>query len=246
MATDNDPTEYRYISERLTRELVQQDEAARPRKRWSAGVSLHGLELRRTEAPVKFKNRFDLAVRTTAAVQNLTGTLAAPADFIHETIGLSFMKVQVHLGFEGTGYQLVAGYFSDLELPNIGRVFVALFGSITNVRGWRRTDVLQADVSPSDADGLYEILASTLEPKDAPIIGSYLMDERELTAEDRFNSAHAIAFRHNEPLRYSGEFEFLAVNHGLTHNISLGHRHYDVAVLGAPIWVRTPPPVPLV
>jgi len=84
------------------------------------------------------------------------------------------MKVQVHLGFEGTGHQIVAGYFSDLNLREFGRVFIALFGSITNVRGWRATDDLRADVSPSDAAGLYEILASTLEPcwvqiRDAPI-----------------------------------------------------------------------------
>jgi hypothetical protein len=246
MATDNDPVDYRYISARLTRELVQQHEAARPRKRWTGGMNVHGIELRRNEEPINFENRFELAARTTAAVKNLTGTLASPADFVHETMELSFMKVKVHIGFKGTGHQLVAGYFSDLDLPGLGRVFIALFGSITNVRGWRVADDLQADVSPSDAAGLYEILASTLEANDAPIIKRYLKDERQLSAEDRFNSAHGIAFRHNEPLTYSGEFEFLAVNHGLTHDISLDHQHYDVAVLGAPIWIKTPPPVPFV
>ena len=124
-------------------------------------------------------------------------------------------------------------------------MFIALFGLITNVRGWRATDDLQDDVSPSDAAGLYEILASAREPEDAPMIKRYIEDDHELSPEDRFNSAYAIAFRHNEPLRYSAELEFLAVNHELIFDTSLDHRHYDVAILGAPIWVRTPHPIPL-
>jgi hypothetical protein len=242
MATDNDPVDYKYISERLTREIVQQHEAARPRKRVSASVNLRAVELRRNEVAVNFESRFDLAKRATAAVKNLTGTLSAPGPYIHETIGLDFMKVQVHLGFESTGHQLVAGYFSDLNLREFGRVFIALFGSITNVRGWRASDDLRADVSPSDAAGLYEILASTLEPIDAPIIKRYIKDSRRLSPDDRFDAAHGIAFRHNQPLTYSDELEFLAVNHELAFDVSLDHQHYDVVMLGAPIWIRTAQP----
>jgi hypothetical protein len=245
MATDNDSADYVYISQRLTRETVQQHEAARPLKRTSAGLNLRVLELRRQEVPVDFDNRFDLANRATAAVKSLTGTLSAPGPYIRETTGLHFMKLQVCIGFENTGRQLIAGYFSDLTLRDGSRAFIALFGSITNVRGWRATDKLEADVYPSDAAGLYEILDSAREPQDAPIIKRYIKDGRGLDATGRFDAAHAIAFRHNEPLRYSGELEFLAVNHDLLFDITLNSQHYDVALLGAPIWIRSPQSNPL-
>ena len=245
MATDNDPADYVYISQRLTRETVQQHEAARPLKRTSAGFNLRVVELRREEVPVDFESRFDLANRATTAVKGLTGMLSAPGPYIRETIGLDFMKVQVFIGFENTGRQLIAGYFSDLTLSDGSRVFIALFGSITNVRGWRATDILEADVYPSDAAGLYEILDSAREPQDAPIIKRYIKDGRGLDAIGRFNAAHAIAFRDNQPLRYSGEFEFLAVSHHLVSDVTLNGQHYDVALLGAPIWIRSPQPIPL-
>ncbi len=246
MATDNDPVDYVYISERLTREIVQQHEAARPRKRWSAGFNLHWIELRKNHVPVDFENRFELADRASTSVANLTGALSAPGPFIRETTDLSFMKVQVHLGFKGTGHQFVAGYFADLILDDLGRVFIALFGSITNVRGWRKTDELQADVSPSDVAGLYELLSSSLEAVDAPVVKRRIRDDRELTLDDRFESAHGIAFRHSEPLRNRRELEFLAVSHELVFDISLHQQHYDVALLGSPVWIRTPQPKPWV
>jgi hypothetical protein len=245
MATDNDPVDYEYISWRLTRETVQQHEAARPLRRTSAGLNLRVVELRRQEVPVDFDSRFDLANRATTAVKGLTGTLSAPGPYIRDTIGLHFMKVQVYIGFENTGQQMIAGYFSDLSLPDNSRVFIALFGSITNVRGWRATDKLEADVHPSDAAGLYEILDSTMESQDAPIIERYIKDGHGLDVIARLDAAHSIAFRHNQPLRYSGEFEFLAVSHDLVFDVTLNGQHYDVALLGAPIWIRSPKPIPL-
>jgi len=245
MATDNDPVDYAYISWRLARETVEQHEAARPLKRTSAGLNLRVLEFQRQEVPVDFNNRFDLANRATTAVKSLTGTLLSPGPYIRETIGLDFMKVQVYIGFKNTGRQVIAGFFSDCALSDNSRVFIALFGSITNVRGWRATDDLEADVFPSDAAGLYEILDSTMEPQDAPIIKHYIKDGRGLDAIGRFNAAHAIAFRHDQPLRYSGDFEFLAVRHDLVFDATLNGQHYDVALLGAPIWIRSPQPIPL-
>lgn len=52
MATNNHPVDYKYISQRLTRETVQQYEAARPRKRLPVSINLRVVEFQRQERSI--------------------------------------------------------------------------------------------------------------------------------------------------------------------------------------------------
>jgi hypothetical protein len=228
----------------MTKDLVQQHEAARPQKRTTFGLNLKWLTASRTEVAPDFKNRYDLARRATTAVSQLTGTVANPGDYVQDTLELEFTRVSVHIGFE-TPNQSVSGIFADEVVEDVGRVFVGLFGSVTNLRGWKRREKYRTNRHPSDAAGLYEILDASLEPLDSLVRRDRLLDDRELDEWACFDAAYGIVYRHEKTLRPNGRFEFLAAVHLFTTDITLDKDRYDVALLGAPLWVRTPPPRPL-
>jgi hypothetical protein len=244
VSTDRSPITYEYISHRLTTESVQQDEASKPRTKTSISLSLKFLTIGREATPPDFSNRYDLAARATEAVVGLTGSLAAPGDYIRDCLSLQFCRPAIHIGFEPPN-QVVSGLFADEDVPGLGRVFVALFGSVTNLKGWRRKEAYDSDRHPSDAAGLYEILQASLEPLDSTVDPEELVYEQELSEWDSIDAAYGIVYRHEKILRPKGRFEFLAVNHVYATDITLGKDHYEVALLGAPVWVRTPPPQPV-
>lgn len=244
MTTDNDPVDYVYVSNRLTRNVVQQHEAAR--KDWRAVFNLKGgpLSLGVRALSPDYRNRYDLAHRATAAVSQNTGDLASPGTYIRATLQMQLCKVVVLIGFDDPNAE-VAGVFADQSVPGIGRVFVALFGSISNLVGWRRSPRLDTERHPSDAAGLYEILNATREPNDPVVDTNHLTDDRLLDTADCFDAAHGIAFRHNEPLLPVRPLEFLAVNLHFETGLQLDGNTYDAALLGAPLWVATPRPAPM-
>jgi hypothetical protein len=105
--------------------------------------------------------------------------VASPGDYVQDTLDQEFTRVSVHIGFERTN-QLVSGIFADEAVEDVGRVFVGLFVSVTNLRGWKPKEKYRSDRHPSDAAGLYEILDASLEPLDSPVRQDYLLDDREL------------------------------------------------------------------
>jgi len=234
---------YEYISKRLTGEIVQQYEADQSSKQTSLSWGFKWLSLTRSKRQPDFRNPHDMAKRATDAVSEWTGTLDAPGPYIAGCLRFQFARVMVHLGFEESN-QLVAGLFADEELPEIGRAFVALFGSVTNLRGWKRKDAFQGDLHPSDAAGLYEILDASLEPTDSKVDGNYLADDRDFGGWDRFRTARSFVKRSDTILKPSEPYDFLAENHLIATDVDLFDDHYDVAMLGTPIWVRTVAPVP--
>jgi hypothetical protein len=140
----------------------------------------------------------------------------------------------------------VAGFFADEDVAGVGRVFVVLLGSITNVTGWRGGDRLQIDRFPSDAAGMYEILMATLEPGEATVDPNYLeWDQEARDAILSFEAAHRLAYRDDTSLKHPRVFQFLAVSHHYEVDVDINHIHYDAALLGAPVWAASPPPEPI-
>ncbi|MFZ2056049.1 MAG: hypothetical protein WAV54_01385 [Acidimicrobiales bacterium] len=145
MTTDNDTVHYKYISSRLTREIVEQHEAARPRWRRTASFRVGFASLGLEGLAPDYRNRYDLARRATNAVKDNTGNFNSPGSYLRATMNMELSKVGVHIGFVGTARQEVAGFFADEEVEDVGRVFVFLMGSVTNLTGWRAADKLQID-----------------------------------------------------------------------------------------------------
>ena len=246
MTTDNQAVDYRYISRRLTRDIVQQHEAGRRRPLGLVGITLGPFAFRwRTLSP-DYHNQYKVALRATDAVSDNTGSLGAPGAYLRATMQMELDKVAVHIGFEDTASQEVAGYFADQDVPVAGRVFVALLGSIHNLVGWRAADRLLTDRCPSDVDGMYEVLAASLEPQDNTIETEFLERERD-EPDERWSieAAHRLAFRDGSRLKNLRSLEFLARVHVCVQDVEVCGDRYQWAVLGAPIWVATPAPAPV-
>ena len=122
------PVHYDYISRRLTREIVQQHEAARPE------VTL--LALLAPWLPVtgipKRQPRLPQSVRPgqrarTVAVKDNTGTIDSPGAYVTATMNMRRCKVVFHLGFENSVGEEVAAFFADETVPDVGRVSLLFF-----------------------------------------------------------------------------------------------------------------------
>ena len=245
VTTDNNPVHYDYISRRLTREIVQQHEAARPKSRFWASLRLPFLSLGFQGVSPDFRNRYDLAMRATVAVKDNTGTIDSPGAYVAATMKMKRCKVVFHLGFETSGAQEVAAFFADETAPDIGRVFVVLLGSVTNFTGWRAAKKLETDSCPSDAAGMYQILNATLEPRDSKVDAEYLAMDLGDEPLSVLDAAYRLVYRDESALKCQDTYAFLAIKHRCDFDVSIFEYHYDVALLGAPVWVTSPPPRPL-
>jgi len=82
VTTDNDTVHYKYISSRLTREIVEQHEAARPRWRRTASFRVGFASLGLEGLAPDYRNRYDLARRATNAVKDNTGNFNSPGPYL--------------------------------------------------------------------------------------------------------------------------------------------------------------------
>ena len=269
LPTDNWPVQFRYISRRLVREKVQQHEAARGGLIGDidVGVELPGIGTIGTHLePPDYDNPLDLARRTTAAVREMTGTIERPAEYVRTTLTFLTKTCNVGLGWDDEtrdGWP-IAGLFADEDVAGL-RVFVALFGSVSNLHAWREHGTPVGHYTPSDAAGLYLILNAVLEEEDPGISTAAIFQYHEqiqsspverLGAARLMRVASGRAFL-EEPL------EVLAQVFVCERGINIRRPHddsiltppeytsrpaemdgdlYDLAIIGAPIWVATPEP----
>jgi hypothetical protein len=152
--TDRAPFEYRYLSKRLLIGLMQHEEAALPRRKLSLDLNLRGIGLRGQRKPPNFKNFRDLAMRSTELVRDNTGTLDVPSYYIHDQLDLCHGVFSPQMGWHGH----VACYQGEAIDSDGARVFLALFGSASNVEGRRQRDEDTSEYYPSDMTGLYAFL----------------------------------------------------------------------------------------
>ena len=181
----------------------QQDEAARPRSRrtWSAAFRGVGITGQRREP--EYTNLLDLAMRSLDLVSDFTGTIATPDCYVHDEIELRFGVFPPHQGWTGE----VACYRGELVTADGDRVFVALFGTASNIVGRRSADDAEGE-SPSDVYGLYGLLNAAREEGDPSVDDDYLWDD--YTVADQLRADIAIQHATVGAQRDRGRLEFLA------------------------------------
>jgi hypothetical protein len=263
--TDNWQVQFRYISRRLVIEKVQQHEANAGELGLKISADVGPLTLDTEQAAPDYSNPFELAKRATAAVQGLTGSIDGPKTYLRTT--LTFLPKTCHIGLGWDDEQRqgwpIAGFFADEDVPGIGRVFVALFGSVQNSHGWREHGAPVGHYTPSDAAGLYVILDAVLEDEDPGISMDPVSQYHErvqsspterLAAARLMRVASGRAFL-EEPLETLAQVfvcepsvnirrphadPVLTPQEYLSRDPVMGGDPYDLAIIGAPLWVATP------
>lgn len=173
MPTDNWPVDFRYVSKRLVTEIVQQHEAAQSKRRFTLALTLRLFSLSFSKLDPDYNNTFDLCRRAAEAVKGNAGTLQYPGLYIRDTLELSTGYMTVLLGWKDQSHVEIAAMSTVCRIPELGSVFVALFGSASNYTG-RRVKKHAAREIPSDVDGLYGLLQATREANDPVIADAYL------------------------------------------------------------------------
>lgn len=238
MGVDRWPVDFRYISSRLVRQIVQQDEATRPTWRLRTISLLQGILGFQRDPPDR-DNEFALCRRATEAVRDLTGTiLEYGSPYIRAQVDLTMGFMTVHMGWQSASNVEIAVMKAEVNDPDAGKVLVALFGSASNYRGTKPFSDGLAEI-PSDVDGLYGILERTRELED-PQIEHYELD-RDLghTPDNRADTAVRLLgerFKGYEQRR----LDVLLQNFCIADNI----KPYDLVILGVPVWVATLKPSP--
>ena len=241
MVTDNWPVDFRYISKRLVRRIVDQDQA--PRSRWRTAPTIaipHVGSITFQKDRIDRTNEFALCKAATEAVQDLTGTVSRPGLYIQAELDLSMGLIGVHQGWVGAGHHEIAAMYAEVNDPEAGRVFVALFGSASNYEGRKDIPDGLAETA-SDVDGLYTMLDRILESDDPQISNDYLDEDVRHSANDRTEAATRYLLGERFAPFGEGHFDVL-MRRFCTDEIT---KPYDLVILGAPVWVATPAPRPI-
>lgn len=244
---------WQYISKRLVTETVQADQAGR-RVNVTASAGFGGLEATSEVREPDFGNVFELAERTTeilaSRVRKIDDDGLAPGDVVRGVFNLHEADFAVWRKWDRNDSTEVASFVVAERYP-WGRVFIGLFGSAHN---WTLdTETRTRTGRPaSDARGLYELMSDSLgTPAGNEGLSSLVSvdrEAREASSASRFQdvltSVTGSPFYANRKPR-----EVLFVIHDLQHDAHLrlddtnGRRlaTFDLAVIGAPIWVRDAP-----
>lgn len=232
--------DFRYISKRLSREIVDQHEAALPRGIVSAAVNIRGVSLGLRGREPDYANRFDLARRATIAISDNTGTLENGGEYIRAELNVVPAYFPVHAGWRRGHNQEIAAFFADSSSSSSGRTFVGLFGSISNFTG-RKPEETERGWWPSDVAGLYHILDAAREQSDQRPSAEYL--DEDLVSDGASGVVMAMGiFRHMAKRFPAERLEFLAKSFFHSHDIEILGASYETVLIGAPIWVATPQP----
>ncbi len=239
--TDNWPTNFRYISRRLVKEIVQQHEAMRSRTSKTYSFAFKPIGLAITRRDPDYLNLYDLARRATDAVSDMTGTVAEPAEYVRAELDITPGFLTVHQGWTTASNVDIAAMMTKYDDRSLGRVFIALFGSASNYTGRRPKDDGLAE-SPSDVAGLYEILDRTSERRDPVLDRDYVEDSGDVDERDRIDLV--IRIRDDRFKGYKEErLNILMEVFYRLDDYTYGE-HYDRILIGAPVWAATPLPKP--
>lgn len=241
MGTDRWPVDFRYISSRLVRQIVQQDEASRSRWCLSTTFRLPGAVIRPEKRPLRYDNKFALCREATEAVRDNTSTIAQGwGDYIRAELDIEMGLLTVFMGWKSKTHVQIAAMKAEVTDPDQGRMLVALFGSASNYTGRKSLDDGLAEI-PSDVDGLYGILERTREPGEPEIDDHYL--DRDIGHSPSSRADTAIKLLRDCFSGFRTEYcdvlikTFCIVNEGT--------KPYGRVILGAPVWVATPEPKPM-
>lgn len=239
MLTDRAPFEYRYLSRRLLTDLVQHEEAARSRWSGSFDISLRVFGLHLQRKTPDFTNLHDLAMRSSELVSDNAGTLTDPGPYVQGHLDLHHGVFSPLMGWLGGR---IACYHGEMTTSD-GGVLLALFGSASNVVGRRGGDDELGSYCPSDVAGLYAILDAAREADDPEIDLDYRWDDHAMSAKER--ARMAVMFAQEGATGPSASLEFLAKVFLVVDAYRSGDETYRRVVVGAPLWIATPPPRPI-
>ena len=250
MITDNWPVKHIYISRRLTRQIVEKHIAAEQGvlpSEVTLGTGDIGLTMRPRD--LDLENLFVLLREATKAVEGNTGSLTDPKEYVHDTLNMVAGSFPVLMGWDRGTDKHVAGFCASQWVDGIGRVFVALFGSVHNYLDYSKVErEATGEWYPSSIEGLYQLLAETVEPEDAGVSPQWLQEDRDFDDDERCRMAARILFGMRLPP--AQDLEFLA-------QIFIRRRGFDLeafvpedaphaadaippyalVLIGTPIWV---------
>ena len=126
-----------------------------------------------------------MARRATDDVADWTGTLADPGHYVRDDLELELSWFPVLMGWVGGRSVEVAAAFTDAVIDDLGRVFVALFGSIHNYVGADPGADGGDRTYSGDMQGLYQILSLTGESNDPAVEPGRLWDDGWMEMLDR-------------------------------------------------------------
>ena len=237
--TDRAPFEYRYLSGRLLAELFQHDQAARSRWKVTGGMSAWLANLHAARSEVDQADLHALAMRSAQLVSDYTGSAANTGAglYVRDRLNLRHHIFEPHMGWRGGA---VASYSGEATADDGDRVFVSLFGSASNVVGYR--DPGGTGFYPSDMTGLYTMLDLAREPSDPEIDFEYRWDDGHLS-EDAL-AHNAIKFALGDSPHQIGEHDFLARIFVDVEHHRYGSEFEGRVIMGAPLWIATPRPAP--
>ena len=240
MTTDNWPVDFRYISKRLVREIVQQHEAAAGRALGGARLRFGPISLPLGKRVPDYKNPFELVRRATVAVSDNTGTLERPGEYVRAMVDLREGYINLFLRERHPPVK-VAVMSADVEVPHVGRTLAVLLGSLSNYRHRRSEDYRGAGL-PSDVSGCYEILERVRERGDPRIDTSHFRRGAGYHSDILVDSALKLKYELAEivPLEY---LELLARIFFVVEDHTWKGTEYDRVLVGAPVWVATPGPL---
>lgn len=233
MLTDRAPFEYVYLSKRLLTDLVQHEEAAKPRSTWSFNAHVKGFGFHRESKSPNYANLRDLAMRSTDLVSDNTGSVEFPGYYIRDRLDMWHGAFRPHMGWRGT----VACYRGERTMADGRKTFVALYGSASNVIGRRPNKLERSEFYPSDMQGLYSLLDVVREHDDPAISLDFALDDYGLTEGARADTA--IHFATHGATRSLGEHDFLARVFIDVEDHTSRSGFTGRVIVGAPIWIAT-------
>jgi hypothetical protein len=134
----------------------------------------------------------------------------------------------------------VACYTTVATVDSGAKVFLALFGSASNVHGYR--DEGGTGFYPSDLFGLLTMLDLVREPQDPRLDDGYLWNDG--SSSDEARASEAITLAQGGASTPIGEHEFLARAFIAVDDYLAPGEFEGKVVLGTPLWVATPLPAP--
>jgi hypothetical protein len=240
MLSDRAPFEYLYMSRRLLTDLVQHDEAARPRVKRELSFNFKWISYQGQRRPPDLGNPHDLASRSLDLVSDHAGGLDDQwSPYVHAEIQLSSGVFTPLIGWNGG---TVACFRGEVTTTDGLSVFVALFGSASNLVGYRSGDDAISGFTPSDMTGLYALLDAVREPDDPEISLQCRLDDQALAREHV--AQVAIEFARSGARQGSQTLTFLARRLLPVDGYRGREDKFDRVLIGAPLWVATPAPMP--
>ena len=176
-------------------------------------------------------------MRSQATTDNTSSLQQSWGVYIRAELLLSMGSIASHQGFKGTGHFEFAVITSSFDDAELGRVLVALFGSMSNYEHIRPVADEVGEI-PSDVAGLYAILDRVLEPSDNEIHKMRIDEEFQFGKHERAEEIVRLLDGPRHGVFPKERFDVLFQSFFVEEQIS----PYDHVFVGSPIFIATPLP----